>query len=77
MHSAGCVRQWFHTAEPLGERRYENWNTHIHTRVAGCLLCAVVSITLVLVVLYYFCHFSCKIIYVMKDKSNKGVQSHI
>ena len=28
MHGAGCVRQWFRTAEPLGERRYENWNTH-------------------------------------------------
>ena len=28
-HGAGCVRQWFRTAEPLGERRYENWNTHI------------------------------------------------
>ena len=28
-HGAGCVRQWFHTAELLGERRYENWNTHI------------------------------------------------
>ena len=27
-HSAGCVRQWFRTAEPLGGRRYENWNTH-------------------------------------------------
>ena len=25
---AGCVRQWIRTAEPLGERRYENWNTH-------------------------------------------------
>ena len=25
---AGCVRQWFRTAEPLGERRYDNWNTH-------------------------------------------------
>ena len=24
-----CVRPWFHTAEPLGERRYENWITHI------------------------------------------------
>ena len=22
------MRQWFRTAEPLGERRYENWNTH-------------------------------------------------
>ena len=32
-HGAGCVRQWFHTAEPLGERRYENWNTHTHTDV--------------------------------------------
>ena len=31
MHCAGCVRQWFrfHTTEPLGERRYENWNTHV------------------------------------------------
>ena len=27
-HGAGCVRQWFLTAEPLEERRYENWNTH-------------------------------------------------
>ena len=25
-----CVRQWFRTAEPLGERHYENWNTHTH-----------------------------------------------
>ena len=30
-HGAGCVRQWFRTAEPVGERRYENWNTHTHT----------------------------------------------
>ena len=30
-HGAGCVRQWFRTAEPLGERRYQNWNTHTHT----------------------------------------------
>ena len=30
-HGAGCVRQWFRTAEPLGERRYENWNTHENT----------------------------------------------
>ena len=29
-HGAGCVRQWFRTAEPPGERRYENWNTHTH-----------------------------------------------
>ena len=27
-HSAGCVRQWFRTAELLGERRYEDWNTY-------------------------------------------------
>ena len=27
-HTAPCVRQWFRTAEPLGERRDENWNTH-------------------------------------------------
>ena len=26
-HGVACVRQWFRTAEPLGERRYENWNT--------------------------------------------------
>ena len=32
-HGAGCVRQWFRTAEPLGERRYENWNTHTHTHI--------------------------------------------
>ena len=23
-HGAGCARPWFRTAEPLGERRYEN-----------------------------------------------------
>ena len=28
--TAPCVRQWFRTAEPLGERRYKNWNTHTH-----------------------------------------------
>ena len=28
-HGAGCVRQWLRTAEPLGERRNENWNTHV------------------------------------------------
>ena len=33
-HGAGCVRQWFRTAEPLGERRYEKWNTHTtHTQI--------------------------------------------
>ena len=37
-HGAGCVRQWFRTAEPLGERRYENWNTHIHTHTSDGLL---------------------------------------
>ena len=34
-HGAGCVRQWFRTAEPLGERRNENWNTHTHTSMAS------------------------------------------
>ena len=34
-HGAGCVRQWFRTAEPLGERRYKNWNTHTHMLIAG------------------------------------------
>ena len=36
-HGAGCVRQWFRTAEPLGERRYENWDTHTHTHSCGHL----------------------------------------
>ena len=27
-HGAGCVWPWFPTAEPLEERRYENWITH-------------------------------------------------
>ena len=30
--TALCVRQWFPTAEPLGEWRYENWNTHTRSR---------------------------------------------
>ena len=30
-HGVGCVWQWFCTTEPLGERCYENWNTHTHT----------------------------------------------
>ena len=29
MHGAGCVLQWFRTAESLGERRYEYTHTHI------------------------------------------------
>ena len=28
-----CVRQWFRTPEPLGKRRYENWNTHTRTPI--------------------------------------------
>ena len=28
--TAPCVRQRFRNSEPLGERRYENWNTHTH-----------------------------------------------
>ena len=35
-HGAGCVRQWFRTAEPLGERRYENWNTHTQCHSKPC-----------------------------------------
>ena len=34
-HGAGCVRQWFRTTEPLGERRYENWNTHIYPQMTS------------------------------------------
>ena len=30
-HGAGCLRQRFRTAEPLGERGYENWNTHTNS----------------------------------------------
>ena len=29
------MRQWFRTAEPLGERRYENWNTHTSFIILG------------------------------------------
>ena len=35
-HGAGCVQQWFSTAEPLGKRRYENWNTHTHSLIRFC-----------------------------------------
>ena len=38
-HGAGCVRQWFRTAEPLGERRYENWNAHARTH-SECTFCS-------------------------------------
>ena len=34
MHGAGCVRQWFRTAEPLGERRYSRIG--IHTLGSRC-----------------------------------------
>ena len=34
-HGTGCVRQWFRTAEPLGECRYENWNTHTQIHHSG------------------------------------------
>ena len=37
-HGAGCVRQWFRTAEPLGERRYENWNTHTHKVISRIII---------------------------------------
>ena len=32
-HGAGCARPWFRTAEPLGQRCYENRITH------GLILC--------------------------------------
>ena len=32
MQGPGCAGQWFCTADPLGERRYVNWITHIHTQ---------------------------------------------
>ena len=38
MHCAGCVGQWFRTAEPLRERRYENWTTHYTHTVSFCIL---------------------------------------
>ena len=38
-HGAGCVRPWFHTAEPLGERRYENWIlTYLNCQITVYLL---------------------------------------
>ena len=32
-HGAGCARPWYCTAEPLGERRYENRITQTHTKL--------------------------------------------
>ena len=34
-HGAGCVRPCFRTAEPLGERRYENWITHTYSCITN------------------------------------------
>ena len=31
MHGAGCVRQWFGTAKPLGEGRYKLEYIHTHS----------------------------------------------
>ena len=36
-HGASCARPWFRTAEPLGERRYETWITHIQCPKAALL----------------------------------------
>ena len=44
-HGAGCVRQWFRTAEPLGERRYENWNTHTQMTLTDLLLLPILIMT--------------------------------
>ena len=38
MHGAGCVRPWFPTAEPLGERRYKNLITHTVPRKANSFI---------------------------------------
>ena len=42
-HCAGCAWPWFCTAEPLGERRYENWIT---TTTESMLYSANFSVTL-------------------------------
>ena len=34
----GVGAAMFHTAEPLGERRYENWNTHTHDAITANLI---------------------------------------
>ena len=36
---AGCVWQWFRTAEPLREHRYENWKTHTHSLLLKLRIC--------------------------------------
>ena len=33
-----CGNEWFLTAEPLGEHRYVNWNTHTHVLLKLCSL---------------------------------------
>ena len=35
--AAGCARPWFRTAEPFGERRYENWITHTKALCGRCI----------------------------------------
>ena len=36
-HGSGCARSWFCTAEPHGERRYENWITDKYTKTIANL----------------------------------------
>ena len=41
MHDPRCAWPWFHTAEPLGECRFENWSTstsNIMIKFAGKVL---------------------------------------
>ena len=39
-HGAGCALPWFRTAEPLGERHYENWiTTTASLMTEGVIVC--------------------------------------
>ena len=44
------VRQWFRTTEPLGERRYENWNTYTQTHTRKHTQCACVCVCIPILV---------------------------
>ena len=53
-HGAGCVRQWFRTAEPLGESRYVNWNTHTYYYMLDLSICQYKGVRSILSHLFYF-----------------------